>query len=78
MRLLRFFIIGFILDVLATMDILFVANHLWLGVGFSSFLLTYIGYDTTFKLIESPERRIEIISFALGGSLGAMITLGIV
>lgn len=70
-KLLLYFFIGALLDILATIDVRAIQEGKALKSSFVSFVNTMISYLVFYYIITSPEYVIEIISFAFGGSVGA-------
>lgn len=66
-----YFIIGALLDVLGTIDIKAVQNGKAMRSASVSFANTMISYIMFYYIIQSPQYLLEIISFSLGGSVGA-------
>ena len=69
--LIFYFIIGAVLDILGTIDIKAVQNGKAMRSASVSFANTVISYVMFYYIIQSPQYLLEIISFALGGSIGA-------
>lgn len=74
-KLAGYFIAGAILDILGTIDVKSVQNGWALKSSIVSFLNTMISYLLFYYIIQSPEYILEIISFALGGSIGAFMII---
>jgi len=71
MNHILFTLAGFISNVLATIDIIFVQNKLWTGTMITTFLIALINYGLVAKLIDNPKKWLDILLYALGGGVGA-------
>jgi uncharacterized protein YebE (UPF0316 family) len=75
MKLLLYFIIGAVLDILATIDVIAVQDRSALLSSTVSFVLTMVSYAVFWKIMESPDRWSQLIVYALGGSVGAYLVI---
>lgn len=79
MRILVLFLIGFFLDMLATLDMIAVYQKEAMRSGVISFIITIfsLGVAVNICITKSNQLRkwIEIISYALGGAIGAYLTI---
>ena len=71
MKLVLYFMIGAVIDVLATIDIKAVQHGKAGRSAIVTFINTVISYTVFYYIVTSPEYMTEIIAFALGGAIGA-------
>lgn len=71
MRLVLYFMIGAVIDILATIDVKAVQHGKAGRSAVVTFINTVISYTVFYHIITSPEYMTEIIAFALGGAIGA-------
>jgi len=75
MKLFLYFLVGLLLDILATVDIIAVQRQYALLSATMTLLLTVIGCLALAKIILSPDRIPELIAYGLGGGVGAYLTV---
>ena len=71
LRLAAYFLIGGLLDILATMDVIAVQQRKAFRSAFVSFITTVISYVVFYYIMNSPQFLAEILIYSLGGSVGA-------
>lgn len=70
-KLILYFIIGALLDILATIDVRAIQKGQAAKSSIVSFINTMISYLVFYYILRSPEYLFETFAFALGGSVGA-------
>lgn len=68
-------LVGFIWEILATIDIIAVQQKKAFLSAMVTFILTWGGYTILYNLIPSPDFYWEITCLAMGCGLGAYITI---
>lgn len=71
MELLLYFVVGALLDILATLDTQYVIDRKPLKSAIMSFTLTVIWVFILSSIILSPDKFWATISYALGGAIGS-------
>lgn len=75
MRIIVLFLVGFVLDVLATLDMQAVNKNKPLKSGIYTFVLTVLNYGALANIIVNQNIWIEILVYGLGGAIGAYLTI---
>ena len=75
MDLLLYFVAGFLLDMLATLDIQAVQKNQAYRSASVSFIGTVLSYWIFYSIIISPDFIEGLISYALGGAVGTILTM---
>lgn len=73
--LIGYFLLGALLDVLATIDVIAVQKRDAAKSALVSFILTVVSYVAFYYIMNSPEYLMEILFYSLGGSTGAYIII---
>lgn len=69
------FLAGLLTDIIATIDIQAVQRGEALKSALATFILTFLGYTIFYYIVLSPEAIWNIVLYALGGGMGAFITI---
>jgi hypothetical protein len=75
MKYLLYFASGFIINALATLDMIFVQGRQAWGSGITTMFIMLINCTVIITLAHSKKNKLETLSYILGGGIGAGLTV---
>ena len=75
LSILIYFCVGFLIDMLSTLDVQAVQNNQAYRSASISFIATVLNYLIFYNIIIGPDFLMGLLSYALGGSVGTVLTI---